>query len=304
MREGQTLAIAGLLQTNTAASTVRVPLLGDLPIVGNLFSKNSISTTETELVVLVTPELIAPIEAHDVPISAAERVIQPTDAEFYLLGRIEGRVGVDERATIRELDPSRSRSTGCRSRPGWSARTGIRIETDEAKRSPSEGGRPMNTRRSQILGWMTAAAWASSALGQAPEDGPAAARAPETRRCGPIRRSIRHVRHAYAEGFSGRPENFAVPPLGFDLNENFRVQRVAADIHVFTLYRSDFYADSTAITPNGLIRLGRLAKELPGWPGPVLVEPVPDRPGLAEARRDAVAGHPDGSCPAPRTSRG
>ena len=105
MREGQTLAIAGLLQSNTAASTVRVPLLGDLPIVGNFFSKNTISTTETELIVLVTPELIAPIEPHDVPISAAERVLQPTDAEFYLLGRIEGRVGVDERATIRELDP-------------------------------------------------------------------------------------------------------------------------------------------------------------------------------------------------------
>ena len=80
-----------------------------------------------------------------------------------------------------------------------------------------------------------------------------------------------------------------MPPLGFDLNENFRVQRVRADIHIFTLYRSDFYADSAEITPNGLIRLGRLAKELPGWPGPLLIEPVPDRPGLAEARRDSVA---------------
>src|SRR5262249_59644054 len=41
LREGQTLAIAGLLQTATNASTTRVPLLGDLPIVGPLFSQNS-----------------------------------------------------------------------------------------------------------------------------------------------------------------------------------------------------------------------------------------------------------------------
>ena len=67
LREGQTLAIAGLLQTTTNASTVRVPGLGDLPIVGPWFSSNRIETVETELVVLVTPELVAPMEAKEVP---------------------------------------------------------------------------------------------------------------------------------------------------------------------------------------------------------------------------------------------
>ena len=66
-REGQTLAIAGLLQTSTNARTVRVPGLGDLPIVGPWFSSNRIETVETELVVLVTPELVAPMEAKEVP---------------------------------------------------------------------------------------------------------------------------------------------------------------------------------------------------------------------------------------------
>lgn len=105
LREGQTLAIAGLLQTTTNASTVRIPLLGDLPVVGPLFSNNKIETVETELIVLVTPELVAPMEQHEVPESPGDRVIQPNDFEFYFLGRIEGKSGKDFRATVRELDP-------------------------------------------------------------------------------------------------------------------------------------------------------------------------------------------------------
>ena len=57
LREGQTLAIAGLLQSKTNATTLRVPFLGDLPLVGGLFSSNSHQVVETELIVLVTPEL-------------------------------------------------------------------------------------------------------------------------------------------------------------------------------------------------------------------------------------------------------
>ena len=105
LREGQTLAIAGLLQTTTSATTVRVPILGDLPVVGPLFSNNRIETVETELVVLVTPELVAPMEANEVAEAPGDRVIQPNDFEFYFLGRIEGKSGVDFRATVKELDP-------------------------------------------------------------------------------------------------------------------------------------------------------------------------------------------------------
>ncbi len=105
LREGQTLAIAGLLQTSTNATVSRIPGIGDLPIVGNLFSSSTINTVETELVVLVTPELVNPIEAHEVPPTAADTVIQPNDWEFFFLGRIEGKTGKDFRATVREHDP-------------------------------------------------------------------------------------------------------------------------------------------------------------------------------------------------------
>ncbi|GAC1473337.1 MAG: type II and III secretion system protein family protein [Isosphaeraceae bacterium] len=105
LREGQTLAIAGLLQTTTNAATSRIPFLGDLPIVGPLFSSNQIETVETELVVLVTPELVSPMESNEVPPSPGDRVNQPNDYEFYFLGRIEGKLGREFRATTAEHDP-------------------------------------------------------------------------------------------------------------------------------------------------------------------------------------------------------
>ena len=105
LREGQTLAIAGLLQTLTNSSTVRIPGLGDLPVVGPLFSQNKTEKVETELIVLVTPELVAPMEANEVTPAPGDLVHDPNDYEFYFLGRIEGKLGRDFRATVAEHDP-------------------------------------------------------------------------------------------------------------------------------------------------------------------------------------------------------
>ena len=63
------------------------------------------NTVETELVVLVTPELVNPMEASEVPPTAADRIAEPNDLEFYFLGRIEGKTGKNVRSTVSELDP-------------------------------------------------------------------------------------------------------------------------------------------------------------------------------------------------------
>ncbi len=105
LREGQTLAIAGLIQLATDATTVRIPGLGDLPLVGPWFSSNDIQTVEEETIILVTPELVAPLDKHEVTEAPGDRVYQPNDAEFYLLGRIEGKLGREFRATKAEQDP-------------------------------------------------------------------------------------------------------------------------------------------------------------------------------------------------------
>ena len=105
MREGQTLAIAGLLQSLVNNSTARIPGLGDLPIVGPWFSNTSTQNVETETIVLVTPELVSPLDKKDVTEAPGDRVFQPNDAEFYFLGRIEGKLGRQFRDTVGEQDP-------------------------------------------------------------------------------------------------------------------------------------------------------------------------------------------------------
>jgi pilus assembly protein CpaC len=62
LRDGQTFAIAGLLDNNTLESVTRLPLLGDLPVIGALFRSRSRRQNRTELLVLVTPRLVAPMD--------------------------------------------------------------------------------------------------------------------------------------------------------------------------------------------------------------------------------------------------
>ena len=99
LREGQTLAIAGLLQLTLAGETDRIPGLGDLPIIGPFFSNTSSQRIEKELVVLVTPYLVEPMSHGQVPPTPGDEVKQPNDLEFFFLNRIEARTGKDFRAT-------------------------------------------------------------------------------------------------------------------------------------------------------------------------------------------------------------
>ena len=99
LREGQTLAIAGLLQLTLAGETDRIPGLGDLPIIGPMFSNTNSQRIEKELVVLVTPYLVEPMNQGQVPPTPGDEVKQPNDLEFFFLNRIEARTGKDFRAT-------------------------------------------------------------------------------------------------------------------------------------------------------------------------------------------------------------
>jgi pilus assembly protein CpaC len=99
LRQGQTLAIAGLMQLSMDGITNRIPILGDLPILGPFFSNTTGSRIEKELVVLVTPYLVEPMNHDQVPPGPGDEVRGPNDLEFYLLNRIEGKTLRDHRAT-------------------------------------------------------------------------------------------------------------------------------------------------------------------------------------------------------------
>jgi pilus assembly protein CpaC len=100
LREGQTLAVAGLIQNNFSTSSTRVPWFGDLPIIGRLAAFDTNAYGEQELVVLVTPELVHPLEHKEIPQLPGSDLFEPGDLEFYLLGRLESRRPYDYRSSV------------------------------------------------------------------------------------------------------------------------------------------------------------------------------------------------------------
>lgn len=90
---GQTFAIGGLLSEKSRAVTQKVPGLGDVPVLGPLFSSVEYQNEETELVVLVTPELVAPLNPDQVAYVPGSDLIPPNDWELFALGKIEGEGG-------------------------------------------------------------------------------------------------------------------------------------------------------------------------------------------------------------------
>jgi pilus assembly protein CpaC len=67
LRDGQSFAIAGLLNNNSTTDRQAVPLLSSLPIIGSFFRSRSDSAERTELLVLITPHLVRPLEPSEVP---------------------------------------------------------------------------------------------------------------------------------------------------------------------------------------------------------------------------------------------
>ncbi len=67
LRDGQSFALAGLLDNSESQSLSKVPVLGDIPILGNLFKSKQFQKQETELVFIVTADLVKPVDRDDLP---------------------------------------------------------------------------------------------------------------------------------------------------------------------------------------------------------------------------------------------
>ncbi len=101
LREGQTLTVAGLIQNNFSGQSNRVPFWGDLPLIGRTGGIDSLTSGEQELVVLVTPVLVHPLEQCQTPALPGNNIFEPGDVEFYLGGQLESRRCEDYRASVR-----------------------------------------------------------------------------------------------------------------------------------------------------------------------------------------------------------
>jgi len=87
--DGQSFAIAGLLRETILTDVSRFPILGDIPILGSLFQSKSFQKKKTELVIIVTPRLVKPIDMAKVSLPT-DFYVEPSATEFYLFGKIEG----------------------------------------------------------------------------------------------------------------------------------------------------------------------------------------------------------------------
>jgi pilus assembly protein CpaC len=88
---GQTLAIAGLMQDSVRQQINKLPGLGDIPILGALFRSRDFIHSQTELVILITPQLAF---AGDPPVLPTDGMVVAGDAEAIFLGHMEKMYGV------------------------------------------------------------------------------------------------------------------------------------------------------------------------------------------------------------------
>lgn len=98
MASGGSLMISGLLNENYDSFIEGFPYLKDVPILGTLFRSNQFFHDKTELVVLVNTYLAKEIDGKEGPALPTDGLIPPSDADFYLLGRLN-REGTKEKET-------------------------------------------------------------------------------------------------------------------------------------------------------------------------------------------------------------
>ncbi|MEY4697586.1 MAG: hypothetical protein RIT14_2014 [Pseudomonadota bacterium] len=95
LRDGESFAIAGLLQDDFLDLNSQVPFLGDVPILGALFRSAKFQRAQSELVVIVTAHLVSPTRGTAL-VLPTDRIRAPTEAELFLFGRTEGSGPVAE----------------------------------------------------------------------------------------------------------------------------------------------------------------------------------------------------------------
>jgi pilus assembly protein CpaC len=81
--------LAGLISRQTNTHVAKTPGWGEMPVVGPLFSGRRATQEESELLILVTPEIVRPMDAEEVPPLPGHDVSPPNNCEFFKLGRTE-----------------------------------------------------------------------------------------------------------------------------------------------------------------------------------------------------------------------
>lgn len=93
MRDGESFAIAGLLEDNFSDNIAQVPWIGDIPILGALFRSTDYERNQTELVIIITAHLVSPTRGEALALPT-DRIRPPSEADLFLNGRTVNNVNV------------------------------------------------------------------------------------------------------------------------------------------------------------------------------------------------------------------
>lgn len=95
MRDGESFAIAGLLQDDFRDNSSGIPWLGDVPVLGALFRSSSYQRNQSELVIIITPHLVTPTRGEALALPT-DRVKLPSESDLFLFGKVTGKGAAGE----------------------------------------------------------------------------------------------------------------------------------------------------------------------------------------------------------------
>jgi len=133
---GQSMMIGGLLSNSRDNTIEKTPWLGDLPLIGALFRSNAFKRNETELVIIITPYLVKPVNAPSDIALPTDGQRSPNDAERVLLGRM-GAGSADPRPVPTMAPPVQGRPV--EERPVAGSHAAVPVAPHGRKTTPTPG---------------------------------------------------------------------------------------------------------------------------------------------------------------------
>lgn len=134
MADGQSFAIAGLLQNDIQNVISQIPGLGDIPVLGALFRSTSFQRQETELVIIVTPRLVKPVIGSKLA-APTDNFVPPNWMDQYLLGNLEGTPKRSKKSENKS-----SNNTKTQSSTGIEGEYGHKVYDDKTDHTSEYGG--------------------------------------------------------------------------------------------------------------------------------------------------------------------
>ncbi|MDI9686024.1 type II and III secretion system protein family protein [Burkholderia cenocepacia] len=104
MSDGESFAIGGLIKDNATGALKAIPGVGEVPVLGALFRSTSFQQDRTELIFLITPHLVKPLQTADVALPT-DSFSKPNEVDVYATGNMEGRGGV-RKAGVQPMQPA------------------------------------------------------------------------------------------------------------------------------------------------------------------------------------------------------